>query len=728
MKWSINIIFVFTSVFLNGQQTFSKIYDLNSSAIKNYMLDMELYEDKIFVLSFQFCYNDSTYSNCTALSEFDLSGNYQNHIVNDSICFPQSISVMGQSCDDCLTINNSKVYMSTRHCNEQGSTVLYTYDLQLNNEFIKTYEGPNSGSYMVNEGNAILDSSIYIYGNVKNDGNTPDSVQIIKTDLFGNVEWIKYLTLGHINMNINSIQKTPEGQLALILSTGPAPGAGGLLPRQKIQILSIDGDTLNSYIPPYRYEQDQQNRLLVSEDGNFYFLTDNHPIFGHDGISQGRLNRLNESMEVIDWSLRLPNHAILDWRHYRSEDIIQAKNGDIIACGKTFENSDSEIHPNSDFNAVWNGFIIRVSQEGEIIWLRIYKNENDLLPKEEFGRFRPSKLNKVRELEDGRIIAAGNVTVTSSQFLANQNTEIEDNHLWLLMVDEDGCLEGYPCQELIRLDSTFQVDPPHFTIGTKWTYEYFPEPSDSDKIIYSYITYEVADTMTVDEEVIYHITNNRDLSDLQMKQTENEVWFWNESEKLWQMTYDFNAVFSYITQLEDSLEYPVNIDTIIDLPFWFSDRGFQPLQHVSIVYEGDTLATKSILKNCGPIFGGLTFEDHPLIGKIRCFEQGDFYHNFGPIWPFVPCDTMWTDIIDNVVEFEFIPDIYVFPNPTQEEINLNVLPVTIESFQVFSINGELLIEGEHNGSINVSALLQGNYIIVLRDNNSNYKTVRFIKS
>ena len=725
MKWNLLMVILSSHFVVQGQITFSKIYDFDTIDIKNSMIDMEISDSSIYILSNHFCTENTIFTSCSMISKFDFEGNKIRYITTDSITFLESISVRTQSCDDCLTIQNDTIIVSANHSNDGlKSTFLYKFDKYLNNFSFNSYPVSNSTSSIINEGNIIIDSTIFIYGNVINGSNIPDSVQIIFSGLNGTVNWTKYISIGDGYMNINSLQQTPDSNIAIILSHPPPLGSSDFSPKQTIKKLNANGDTLASF--SWLYDQEQQNRLLVSEEGDYYFFTDNHPITGFDGISYGRLNKLDGQLQNLEWSMRIPNHAILDGRHYRTEDIIQAQNGDIIGCGTTWENSDSETL-GGDKQSTWNGFMIRVTQEGEIVWLRIYRNENDILPTNIYGRFRPSYLTKVRELEDGRLLAAGVVSLNGLQYGGIDISETEANHIWLLIVDQNGCLENYPCQELIRLDSVQQVDSPPFTLGTKWTYEFFPETNNSNEIIHSYISFELIEIVNNNGINEYIIENNRSLPTLRMRQTENETWFYNNENEVWSLTYDFDAFHSYHTNIDQNSVSTVSIDTIVDLPLWFGDRGFQQLQHISLITdENDTIARKQILNTCGFIFGGLTFEDHSKIGEIRCFEQDTFQHNFGPLFPFIECDTTWTEIINSVYDDGDIGMVKIYPNPTLENIIVSGLKEDVE-FAVYTLEGKKTQNGyTKNGNINLSQ--SGFYILNLFINDKilSFKIVKLL--
>lgn len=75
-----------------------------------------------------------------------------------------------------------------------------------------------------------------------------------------------------------------------------------------------------------------------------------------------------------------------------------------------------------------------------------------------------------------------------------------------------------------------------------------------------------------------------------------------------------------------------------------------------------------------------------------------------------------------------IPQVEAFPNPATNSISTEVLEFNPNKFEVFNLNGELILEGETTDAknINISALNNGLYIIVISAENKKV-TSSFIK-
>ncbi len=62
---------VFTQA-INAQETYSRIFDLDTNASRNYLKDMEIVNNTIYSISTQFCDQDSINPECTILAKFPI--------------------------------------------------------------------------------------------------------------------------------------------------------------------------------------------------------------------------------------------------------------------------------------------------------------------------------------------------------------------------------------------------------------------------------------------------------------------------------------------------------------------------------------------------------------------------------------------------------------------------------------------------------------------------------
>lgn len=689
-----------------SQETYSNMIDVDTNASRNYIRDMVLVEDEIVTQSIQFCSQDTLSYVCGSMTLFDQNG----EIVKSSYNYLTAAFYDGPNC---LNFDNNNVFYSTNLLMDNyDHTNLFVYDLELNEQLNLSFSGPLSNSNIDNQGIEIIGDHIYLYGVVHNASGVPDSIQIIKTDMDGNELDRFYYSYGNSSLDINNLQSTPDGNLTFILDIDPPNGANTGFRGYQLMKIDTSGQVLDTF--SFEDNGQQPNRLLSSSDGSYYFSSLEHPFDGWDPLSYGMINKMDVNMDTLEWSLILPNNQLVDGRHYRMWDYIEAANGDIVACGMAYDNTDTELSTGvPDENSTWNGFITRITPDGDIKWLRLYKNNNDLLPHDEYGRFRPSRLNKIKELPDGRFIAAGDVFVKNSQLAAINEQETEAFHLWLLMVDENGCLEGYDCEEIIRLSQ--QQDSVVSIENHVWVYEeeeYFG--GGNSEIGFENIS--IPAFIYQDGTVVYGDTISPTFYVESQK-----MYFWDGYYQDYIMYYDWRETESYeipyYNQFMDSEEIAtVVIDSITYKHF--GDDSLQ-VQHVHILNSG-TLEeyTDDVYESIGASYFGIKFllgcglcDDNPYTTRLRCFTNDTMTYQFVPY----ACDSTWlftsTHEIDKVQ-----PKLY--PNPTNGIVFIDGINTDVE-YELYSLSGQIIKQGmttnrtvniENNGFSILKLKVDGNWI------------------
>ena len=684
-----------------GQETYSKVIDIDVDASRNYIRDMIMMEDKIITQSIQFCSQDTSNFVCGIMSKFNLNGEINKKNYN-------FLTAAFYDGPNCIQYSNDRFYYSTNLLEDSYLyTTLFNYDIELEEQMNLSFMGPESKSNINNQGIRVLNDKIYIYGNVHNASGVPDSVQIIKTDLEGNEIWRKYYTYGNSGLAINNLQATPDGNLAFILQINSPNGANNGF--DGYQLMKID--TAGNVIDIFAFEDSnrQPNRLLASSDGGYVFSSIHHPITGSDIFTTGYglINKMDAGMDTLEWSLILPNDQLVDGRHYRMWDYLEAANGDIVACGMAYDNTDTELATGvPDKNSTWNGFIIRLSPDGGIKWLRLYKNNNDLLPHDEYGRFRPSRLNKIKELSDGRFIAAGDVFVKNSQLAAIDEQETEAFHLWFLMVDENGCLEGYDCEEIIRLsqhqDSVVSIE------NHIWIYEEVDNFFGVGPYQIGFANYKIPAFIYQDGSIEYGDTIS---PTFYIKN--NKMYFWDHYYQEYIMYYDWQESESYEIKYYDQFMDSEEIATVIIDSIthrYFGDDSLQ-VQHVHILNSG-TLEdyTDVVYKGIGPGYFGIRFllgcglcDFDPQITILRCFTNDTMTYSFVPY----ACDSTW--LVTNTHEIDK-DQILVYPNPTDDRIHIKGIESDLE-YEVFTMSGHLIKKGKTKDN---SILFESNGLYMVR--------------
>ena len=675
MKWSILISLLFMSISLSAQETLNRVYDLDENIPRNYFRDMLVINNDIFTLTTIFCPKDTIYLECTALTKHDLSGELVSMVVEETIA-------TFRGGPDCLISNGDQLILSAKLHENFDSSHLYEYDLDLERSSVSSFYAANEISNIVNEGVLLLNGYKYLYGNIRNASNLADSVQIIKMDQANNEIWRRYYSAGNSNLDINSLQPTPDGNLAFILAIVASPGANTGYNGYQINKIDTSGVVLNTFVFE-DYNGAGTNRLLVASDGSFYFSSSSIPGSPNDVTPVGRINKLNSDMTTLEWNFIPPNDPLNDGRFYEFYDYTETQNGDIIVCGMARDDTDSEVE-GPDKNTVWNGCVLRFNPAGEVVWLRILKQENDLLPKDEFGRFRPSVLNEVIELEDGKLLAAGRVFVNNLQFFNINEFEQEAFHSLMMIMDENGCIENYPCEEIIRFTSE---DKYTYNIGTQWIYETeesFVAPSTG------FITREVTDTIMEGDRVKYFGAVDTFYVE------ERKMYFWDDYYGEYIMYFDFASTTEYDIQYYDEILDVEGIATIM-----IDSTGYELIsgdslgvQYVTVLNSGTIegpYQTK-VYDGIGDANNGIQFllgcglcDPFVNITQLRCFTNNAISYQFVPY----SCDT--TFVITSVAELSE-RNITIYPNPTSGLINIGGVDAEVD-YQLYSVDGKLTQSG-----------------------------------
>jgi|GEM_PF-3118425 len=677
MKWSILISLLIISTSLSSQETFNRVYDLEENIPGNYFRDMLVVNDDIFTLTTIFCTQDTNYLECAALTKHNLSGELVSMVVEESLA-------TYLSGPNCLASDGDQLILSANELQEVfDSSYLYEYDLDLELGNTTSFQAVDETSIILNEGVLFLDGYKYLYGNIRNISALADSVQIIKLDLANNEIWRRYYSAGNSNLDINNLQSTPDGNLAFMLAIVASPGADTGYNGYQINKIDTSGIVLNTFIFE-DYEGAGSSRLLVASDGSFYFSSSSLPGSPDEVTPVGRINKLNSDMTTLEWNFIPPNDPLNDGRFYEFYDYTETQNGDIIVCGMARDDTDSEVE-GPDKNTVWNGCVLRFNPAGEVVWLRILKQENDLLPKDEFGRFRPSILNEIIELEDGKLLAAGRVFVNNLQIFNINEFEQEAFHSLMMIMDKNGCIENYPCEEVIRFTSE---DKYTYHIGTQWIYETeesFVAPSTG------FITREVTDTIMEGDRVKYlGVADTFYVEDRKM-------YFWDDYYEEYIMYFDFASTTEYDIRYYDEIMDVEGIATIVidSTGYELISGEFLGVQYVTVINSGTIegpYQTK-VYDGIGEANDGIQFllgcglcDPFVNITQLRCFTNDTISYQFVPY----PCDTTFViTSVENLLEDKIV----LYPNPTASGlVNIDGLDLEVE-YQLYALDGKLVQSG-----------------------------------
>ena len=696
-------------------QTYSKIlepFDLTNNILR----DMEVNDNAIYISTEHICDPDSTDNStisCTGLSLVNLNGDITYSVLIDTL-FPEGFNR--------LLLSDNQVLLTGHHHEDfiGRSTLLYKFTQD--SLILDTMFSIRNDSLAVSNNNGLVKTKngYLLYGNSLSEHET--KIDIFTADFNGQkLNAIKFSRVAYDN-DCHDLQFTVDGNLIYANPFSSGNGAGSV-DGQQIMILDTAFNKLDSLeFDGFIKDRSGKLRLLASSTGHIYCMTNGNPE-GSILPSHGHVNKYSADLDTLLWSVKLPFSNLINERRYRIHDFQEAKNGDILATGRTWDASPNALQ--DQINNSFNGLLIRLSPEGEIKYLRVYKlphDQPDILPPSEFGVYYESSLWNIHELDDGRLILGGTATYSPWQLTAILANDETRSFTWLMTVNENGCLDDEECQEVVIIDGVIKKSQPIFPIGTQWTYEYLPEQINPNIIEHNYITYEVSDTLSENDTTIYIINNNRGLPEERMIQGDNEIWFLDSNLNDWQLTYDFDAMISYETQYGTPnfvTNTTVDIDTVEF--FTFGERGIVDLDKVTITDNGtiEERLSLTILDRCGKLEGGLRlglglnlFDPFYQIGELRCFEQDTFFYNFSEFQDLtLPCDTTWFDVLDNVDNI--IEDkVMIYPNPTTGSVYIDGIKLPV-SYQLYDSNGQIM----RSGILKENDLLlkeKGTYIIRLK--------------
>lgn len=553
-----------------------------------------------------------------------------------------------------------------------------------------------------NEGIYVEDSVLYSYGLLQKEEVL--YANILKYNLNTNtIIWDKNFKKGKRLNQMWDFQKTHDGNFVFIMyHTDSDAGAGS---NSGYQIYKIDhaGSILDTF--SHGDLGADKQRILPSKEGAIYYSTDDNP-FNPIIPTNGRINKLSENMDTILWSLELPSNSSTNGNDYRIFSFVQAANGDIMACGTVWHMPGGPLQAGP--NATWNGFVARVTQDGVLKWSRIYRlpNDNPKLPNDEYGNFRAGQLDKILETEDGNFVLGGTAYYSSVQLNSGQ-LQFGDtlSSMWIMVVDENGCIEGEECEEVIHLDSKNDIK---FNIDDKWIYEQEEYFGGGNSLI-DFVTFQITDTFSntnikkylLDETDTVYIDNNK-------------MYFWDSHYNEYIMYYDFDETSSYEIKYYDPFRQSDEIATIVVDSISYKLFGVDSLktQHIHILNSGTSEEYQEVVyEGIGAGHFGIKFllgcglcDFNPYTTKLRCFSNKEKIYNFVDY----ACDSTW--LLTNTSDIK-IDDLEIYPNPTDEIVNINGLSNDVP-YEIFTIDGKLFKKGmTKNYSLSIED--KGFYIVRL---------------
>ncbi len=675
MKASLFFLLILLSQPILSQGTYYKLY---SNEFRNIIEDIEIYKNNMYISSLGLVKEDSNlYSFITNLSKINLEDGNKIKTAPKSKLLPD---YYGKYSFNRLSKLGDNFIVSGHEVGKEYETKFHIFNPDLEDQ--KDFSITSTNAERIgNEGIYVEDSILYSYGLLQKEEVL--YANILKYNLNTNtIIWDKNYKKGKRLNQMWDFQKTHDGNFVFIMYHKDADAGSGSNSGYQIIKINPNGTILDTF--DHKDLGADKQRILETNEGAIYYTTEDNPL-APIIPTNGRINKLSRNMDTILWSLELPSNAFTNGNRYEIFDYIQSSKGDIMACGKVWHMPGGPLL--AGLNATWNGFAARVTQDGELKWLRIYRlpNDNPKLPKENYGNFRPGQLDKILEAEDGNFVLGGTAFYNSTQL---GGLEFGDtlSSMWIMVVDENGCMEGEECDEVIHLNEKKEIN---FNIGDQWTYEevqYFGGGNSEIR----YKSYIIQDTFFEGGQTKFII----DIQDTFYIE-DNKMYFWDEHYNEYIKYYDFEATTTYEVKYFDPFRQSDEIATIVvdSISYKYFGKDSLKIQHVHILNSG-TLEEyhEEVFEGISAGHFGIKFllgcglcDFNPSITKLRCFSNEEMSYNFVDY----ACDSIWLSTKTSEINIE---DFLIYPNPNVGIVNIQGLNNEVP-YEIFTSSGKLFKKG-----------------------------------
>lgn len=708
MKASLFLVLILFSQLLVAQITY---YKLQSIELENTLEDLEFDDNQIFISALGLVKTDTNlYSLITNLSKINLIDGKEIKTISKSNLLP---FYFDKNSFNRLSKFRSNFIVSGHETSITKETKFHILNPDLEDQIEFSILSANADR-IGNEGILVEDSILYSYGLLQKDAVL--YANVVKYNLNSNtIIWDKNYKKGKRLNEMWDFQKTRDGNFIFTMYHKDADAGSGSNSGYQITKIDKNGSIMDTF--NYKDSSIDKQRILASREGPIYFTTEDNllaPIIP----TNGRINKLSEDMDTILWSLELPSNAFTDGNMYEIFDYIQASNGDILACGKVWHMPGGPLVAGP--NASYNGFVARATQQGDLKWSRIYRlpNDNPKLPNDTYGNFRAGQLDKILETETGNFVLGGTAYYTSLQRNSGK-IKLGDtlSSLWILVVNENGCIEGEECEEVIHLDKTqkeTKTNLKYVSSDNIWNVgDYFEKPfrftfsSDSTLINDKYYfqkRFSISEVGSFDGLGNYYREENGIVYELDPIQNKERI------------------VFNFNLKVGDSIQ--VNNPEI--------EMKMMKVVHIDSITFYDNKPRKRIRLECkyGDQFEWIEgFGDKYLIfaycfvddisdGNITCYYTNGtlvFENDFD-----LPC---W--YLGVGTEETKTSKISIYPNPAKENLIIKS-DNTISQIKIYNIDGKL--NGEYKTSeISLENYEKGIYIIEVIDIHNIKSVSKFIK-
>ncbi|MEZ4887116.1 MAG: T9SS type A sorting domain-containing protein [Chitinophagales bacterium] len=298
----------------------------------------------------------------------------------------------------------------------------------------------------------LPDGSLVVVGSTESFGNGGEDIYVVKTDAQGNFQWQR--TFGGPGRDVSAnIRIEGSGQILISGLTSDTPTGHFATIFLKLDDM---GNELLKKIILYSPNQDNCGAYIIPSIKKGYII---------NGCMDTIINEGNA--EYPYYVGRLDEEANVEWMTYFNEDrekyvasIYELEDGHIMVQGINKNHPESEI-----YNTAW---LAKVSPQGEILWERNYQGEE--------GDY-SWRIQDMCLTLDGGFALAG----------AYRNIHNMENNpdVWILKVDNMGCLEPGCGSELIRVTPNYvYTDIEEVSLLPPQNRIIYPNPISADSKLY----------------------------------------------------------------------------------------------------------------------------------------------------------------------------------------------------------------------------------------------------
>ena len=377
--------------------------------------------------------------------------------------YPTKINYAAYCFGEGFPTKNGYAFAFADHDTINRKGMLMTFDKEGELIFSKLYDGPGNSYDAFIQGSQNKDGSFILGGFTKSLLTDTTSVFIQKTDAEGNAEWDAYFKDEEYRVQrARTVFEDHDGGFII--------GGWGVnhldFGEQAGLVIKVDKDGKEEWQKKINIHDkaacDVYIRPMKKEEAYLVWACE---VIPNKYVANDYISKWDENYEEVWRTSFDPLFAVVD--------VKELEDGRFIVVGYRRGIEDIEAIP-------FSGWLALLENDGTLIWHKDYRYYLDVDdPKSRME----SRLDDVMPALDGGFIATG-LQTTDEEY---QGQDYVIWHLWVLKVDENGCIAGYPCEG----DSIYLGDGPTIPVDEVWTaagfgFKVYPNPVKAESLQISY--------------------------------------------------------------------------------------------------------------------------------------------------------------------------------------------------------------------------------------------------